>query len=105
MSRPPPPVSDAQDVRDSGARVSIAGARYAGGGQVRDDTYSDTYPRTNPYTASPPWVCTAWMSKDGDWTAQWATSASAPPLTWHVKNSDLRSVAPPRDLSGPGYGG
>jgi len=31
MSRPPPPVSDAKDVRDSGAGVSIAGARYAGG--------------------------------------------------------------------------
>jgi len=51
--------------------------------------------------AMPPWICTAYMAKDGQWTVMWvAGSRSMGP--WYVSNSDLRSVAPPRNLSGPG---
>jgi hypothetical protein len=55
----------------------------------------------NRYT-SKPWRCTATMAKDGIWTAEWFSDIGVLMGTWHVKNADLRSVAPPRDLSGPG---
>jgi hypothetical protein len=57
----------------------------------------------NPYTSTP-WVCSAAMAKDGLWTATWSSGTSYQ-MVWHVKNADLRSVAMPRDLSGPGGGG
>jgi hypothetical protein len=58
----------------------------------------------NRYT-SPPWTCTAYMDKAGLWTAVWdAHTGLGLVNTWHVKNADLRSVASPRDLSGPGRG-
>jgi hypothetical protein len=57
----------------------------------------------NRYTPSPPWTCTAYMDKDGLWTAVWDAQTGLGPVgTWHVKDSELRSVAAPRDLSGPG---
>jgi hypothetical protein len=65
---------------------------------------SDGSTDRNPYTSSPPWICTASMAKDGLWTVTW-TSGSTMLGTWYVKDAELRSIAPPRDLSGPGYGG
>jgi hypothetical protein len=63
----------------------------------------------NPHPISAPWVCTATMAKDGMWTVTWdagrTAGRAARPLTVYVSNADLRTVAPPRDLSGPGYGG
>ena len=59
----------------------------------------------NRYTSSPPWTCTAYMDKAGLWTTVWDAQTGLGPVgTWYVKNADLRSVAPPRDLSGPGRG-
>ena len=56
----------------------------------------------NPYTSAP-WVCSAVMTKAGLWTVTWSSGTSYQ-MTWYVKNADLRSVAMPRDLSGPGHG-
>ena len=49
----------------------------------------------------PPWVCTASMTADGIWKVTW-TNGARTLGTRFVPNSDLRTVAPPRDLSGPG---
>jgi hypothetical protein len=55
---------------------------------------------SHPYSGDP-WICVASMAKDGLWTVTW-TSGPYYRMVWNVKNSDLRTVAPPRDLSGPG---
>jgi hypothetical protein len=45
----------------------------------------------------PPWMCTASMATDGIWKVTW-TNGVRTLGTRFVKNADLRSVAPPRDL-------
>jgi hypothetical protein len=49
----------------------------------------------------PPWVCTASMATNGVWKVTW-TNGVRTLGTRFVPNADLRSVAMPRDLSGPG---
>ena len=54
----------------------------------------------NPHPISSLWRCTATMAKDGMWTVTWVDSGRSVGVPWHVPNSDLRTVAMPRDLSG-----
>jgi len=59
----------------------------------------------NPHPISSWWRCTATMAKDGMWTVTWVDSRRSVGVPWYISNSALRTIAPPRDLSGPGYGG
>ena len=50
------------------------------------------------------WTCTAGMAADGNWTVDWTpdTGTLKMPL-WSITSKELQTLAPPRDLSGPGH--